>query len=65
MAFVEQNILKLCMSGIIDKFYFLEAKALRVYYWVLISPHCSFSATLTEVFPYFFLNCKANARVRV
>jgi len=32
MAFVEQNILKLCISGIIDKFYYLEAKALRVSY---------------------------------
>jgi len=39
MAFVEQNILKLCISGTIDKFYFLEAKALRVYHWVLISSH--------------------------
>ena len=27
--------------------------------------HCHSSATLTEVFPCFFLSCKANARVKL
>jgi len=34
-----------------------------VYVLILLSMYFLDAATLTEVFPYFFLSCKANARV--